>query len=136
MQCTADFHHHAPNPGFPHPKGLFQRTTAFHTAVDMFDAHAPLRDFPIPRVLGSWQRVPAWLLRGWDDLHPVQRERLKAQVLQQLAPGQHGGRRGVGDTLVMDPAGMCLTQEEDAQGPIDQQEICQYVPLVLAEIPT
>jgi hypothetical protein len=113
MQRTADFHHHVPNPGVPHPKGLFQRSTAFHTAVDMFDAHTPPRDFPIPRFLGPRQHVPAGLLRGLDDLHPIQRERLKAHVLQQLAPSRQRIRRGVGDTLVLDTARMCLTQEED-----------------------
>jgi hypothetical protein len=46
MQRTADFHHHVANSGFPHPNGLFQRTAAFHTAVDLFDADAPPRDFP------------------------------------------------------------------------------------------
>jgi hypothetical protein len=78
--------------------------------------------------------VPAGLLRGLDDLYSVHRKRLKAHVLQQPAPGRQGIRRGVGDTLVMDTTGMRLTQEEDAQGLIDQQEIFQHVPLVLAAI--
>jgi hypothetical protein len=34
----------------------------------------------------------------------------------------------------MDTARMCLTQEEDAQGLIDQQEIFQHVPLFLAAL--
>ena len=82
MQRTADFHHHVANPDFPQADGLFEHAAAFDAAVDMLDTHAPPRDFPIPRFLGSRQRFPAGLLRRLDDVHAVQRERLKAQILQ------------------------------------------------------
>ena len=81
MQCTADVHHHVANPCFPQPDGVFEHAAAFDAAVDMFDAHAPPRDLPIALFLGSCQRFPTWLLDGLNDLHVVQRERLKAHVL-------------------------------------------------------
>jgi hypothetical protein len=134
MQCTADFHHHVANPGFPYTNGLFKHAATFDAAVDMFDAHPSPSEPPILRFLRSRQLLAAGLLRRLEDVHPVQRKCLKAQLLQQLAPCWQWVWRGVGDALVMDTAWTGLTQEEDAQGPIDQQKIFQHVPLFLAAI--
>jgi hypothetical protein len=134
MQCTADFHHHIADPRFPYPDGLFQHAAAFDAAVDMFDAHPSPSEPPIPRFLRSRQLLAAGLLRRLDDVHSVQRKRLKAYILPQLAPSRQWVRRGVGEALVMDTARAGLTQEEDGQGPIDPQEIFQQVPLFLAAI--
>ena len=106
MQRTADVHHHVANPSFPPPNGVFEHTAAFDAAVDMFDAHAPPRDLPIARFLGSCPRFPMWLLRRLNDLHAVQRPRLNAQILPQLAPRRQRIRRRVGEALVMHTAGM------------------------------
>jgi hypothetical protein len=132
MPCTADFHHHIADPRFPQPDGFFEHTAAFATAVDMFDAHAPSSKLSIPSFLRSRQLVAARLLRRLEDVYTVQRKRLKTQVLQQLTPGRQRIRRGVGDALVRDTARMRLTQEENAQGLIDQQEVFQHVPVFLA----
>jgi hypothetical protein len=134
MQRTADFHHHVANPGFPQPDGLFEHAAAFDAAVDMFDAHAPPRDLPIARFLGSRQRFSTWLLHRLNDLHAVQRERLKAQVLQQLTPGRQWIGRGVGDALVMHTTRMSFTQEQNTQSGIDQQDVFEHMPLFLAAI--
>ena len=134
MQGTADFHDHVANPRFPHPDGLFEHTIAFDTAVDLFDAHMPSRDLPMPCVLRPRQHMSAGLPRGLGDVHTVQRERLKAQILPQLTPRWQRIRRGVGDALVMDTAWMRVTQDEDAQRRVAQQQVFQHVPLVLAAI--
>jgi len=134
MQGTADFHDHIADPRFPQPDGLVEHTAAFDTAIDMFEAHAPSRKLPIPRVLRSRQLVAARLLRRLEDVHTLQRERLNPQVLPQLTPRRQRRGRGVGDALVMDTARMRLAQEEDAQGLIDQQEVFQPVPCFLAAI--
>src|SRR6266511_5258147 len=120
MQPTADFQHHLATPHFPYPDGLFAHAAALDTAVDMFDAHAPPRELPTPRLLCPRQLVPTGLLRGLEDVHAVQREGLEAHILQQPTPRRQWIGRGVGAALVMDTARMRLTQEEDAQGPIDQ----------------
>src|SRR5437660_11986660 len=88
MQCTADFHHHVTNAVFPHPDGLFEHAAAFDTAIDMFDAYPSPSDLPVVLFLGWCQLFPARLLRGLDDLHALQRERLTANFLQQLAPSR------------------------------------------------
>jgi len=134
MQRTADFHHHVAHSGFPHADRLFEHTAAFDTAVDMLDAYAPPSKLPIPRFLCPRQLVPTRLLRGLEDVHAVQREGLKARILQQLTPRRQRRGCGIGDALVMDTTRRRLAQEEDAQGLIDQEKVFQHVPLVLAAL--
>ena len=85
---------------------LSQRTdaTAFDTAVDMFDAQPALGERVIRRVLLSCQLLAAWFLRRHEDCHLGERERQKAQILQQPAPRGQGIRGRVGNALVMDAA--------------------------------
>ena len=134
MQCTADFHDPVADARLSEAAGVVDNTAAFDAAVDMFDAHPSPSDLPIPCFLRSRQLLSAGLLRQLDDVHAVQREGLKAQVLQQLAPCRQWIRRGVGEPLVMDTPWMRLTEEQNAQGPIDQEEVFQHVPLFLAAI--
>ena len=134
MQRTADFHHHVANSGFPHSDRLFEHSAAFDAAVDMLDAYAPPSQLPIPHFLCPRQLVPTRLLRGLEDVHAVQREGLKARILQQLTPRRQRIGCGIGDALVMDTTRMRLAQEEDAQGAIDQEKVFQHVPLFLAAI--
>src|SRR4029450_12737628 len=134
MQRTADLHHHVANAVFPQPDGLFEHTAAFDAAIDMVDAHAPPRALPTPRLTGPRRLMPARLLRRSDAVLPVQRECLKAQISQQLAPCRQWIGRGIGDALIMDTARMRLTEKQNAQGPIDQQEVFEHVPPFLAAI--
>jgi hypothetical protein len=134
MQSTADFHHHVAHPGFPHPDGLFEHAAALHTTINMFDAHSAPRDLSVVRFLCGRQLFPARLLRGLEDLHALQRDPLKAQILQQLTPRWQRIWRRVGHALVMDAARSGLTQEHDTQRGIDQQEVFQHMPFFLAAI--
>jgi hypothetical protein len=134
MPCTADFHHHVAHPGFPYADGLLKHAATSDAAVDMFEAHASPSEPPMPRFLRSCQLLAAGRLRRLDDVHPVPRQRLKAHILPQLAPGWQWVRRGVGAALVMDTAWTGLPQEEEAQGPLAQQKLCQHVPLFLAAL--
>jgi hypothetical protein len=134
MQRTADFHHHVANPSFPHADRRFAHAAAFDTAVDLFNAHAPPRALPIPRFLGPRQRMPTGLRRGLDDVHAVQREGLKARILQQLTPRRQRIGCGIGEALVMDTTRRRLAPEEDAPGLIEQEKVFQHVPLFLAAI--
>ena len=134
MQTTADFHDHIANPCFPHPDRLFEHAAAFDTAVDMFDAHPSPSDLPIVLFLFWRQLSPARLLRRLDDVYSLQCERLKAQVLQQMTPCRQRIGRRVGHALVVDASRLGLTQKEDAQRRVDQQEVFEHVPLFLAAI--
>jgi hypothetical protein len=135
MQRTADFHHQIANPRFPYPDGLFEHAAAFDTAVDAFDAHAPPRYLPILRFLRPRQLMPAGLFRRLNDGDTVQREGLKAQILEQLTPHGQQIRRRVGTSLVVHTARMRCTEEQDVRGPIDAQEVFQHVPSFLSAIP-
>ena len=134
MQSTADFHHHVAHPVFPHAHGLFQHATTFDTAIDMFDAYPTPRDLPVIRLLLWRQRLAAWLLRRLEELHALQRASLQPQILQELTPRWQWIRGRISQTLVMDAARSGLTQEDDAQRGIDQQQIFQHMPLCLAAI--
>ena len=134
MQCTADFHHPIAKPVFPHPDGLFEHTAAFDTAIDMFDAHPSLSHLAVLRFLFWGQLVPAWLLCWLEDLHALQREPLKAHVLQQLTPNWQWIRCGISHPLVMDAARLGLTQKYNTQRGVDQQEVFQHMPLFLPAI--
>ena len=134
MQGTAAFHHPSAKSGFPSADGLFQHAAPFDAAVDRFDTHPSPSEPPLLRLLRSRQLSAAGLLRRLDNVHPVQRKRLKAHILPQLAPCWPWVRRGVGEALVRDPAWTGLPQEAEAQGSSDQQKIVQHVPLVLAAI--
>ena len=134
MQGTAYFHHHVAYPFFPHPDRLFEHAAAFDTAVDMFDAYPSPRYLSIVRFLLRGQRLAAWLLHRLEDVHALQRERLQAPILQEVTPHRQRIRRRVGYALVMDTARMGLTQEQNAQRGIDQQEVLQHVLLFLAAI--
>ena len=134
MQGTADFHHHVANPLFPHPDGLFEHAAAFDTAIDLFDAHPSPRYLSIALFLLRRQLLPSRLFRRLDDVHALQRERVKAHVLQQVTPSRQWRRRRVGSALVVDAPRMGLTQKQDAQRGVDQQEVFQPMPLFLAAI--
>src|SRR5262249_18989633 len=54
--------------------------------------------------------------------------------LQEMTPRWQGIRGRISQTLVMDAARSRLTQEDDAQRGIDQQQIFQHMPLCLAAI--
>ncbi len=134
MQGTADFHHHVAHPLFPHPDDLFEHAAAFDTAIDMFDAHPSPRYLAIARFLLRGQLLPARLLRRLEDVHALQCEGLKTRVLQQVTPSRQRIRCRVGDALVVDASRMGLTQKQDAQRGVDQQEVFQHVALFLAAI--
>jgi len=134
MQGTADFHHHITPPVLPHPDGLCEHAAAFDTAIDMFDAHPASSDGAVVCFLCGRQRLPAWLLRRLEDLHALQCEALKAQVLQQLTPRRQWRRGRIGQARVVDASRMGRTQEHHAQRGIAQQQVFQPRPLFLAAI--
>jgi hypothetical protein len=73
-------------------------------------------------------------LNRHKDVHLEQREREEAQILQQPTPGRYrGGRRG-GNGLLMDTASIGVTEKEDRQQGIDQQDIFDRVVLCLAAL--
>jgi hypothetical protein len=86
MQRTADFHDEIADTGFPEAVGVVDDATTLDAAVDMLDAHTPASDTSIHGFLRPCEGPAPWLLGGDDDLDVVERERQKAEVLEQPAP--------------------------------------------------
>ena len=78
--------------------------------------------------------LAAWLLGRHEDLDPGQRERQEAQILQQLTARRQGIRRRVRNGLIMDTAAIGITEKEDEEQGIDQQDIFDGVVFFLAAI--
>jgi hypothetical protein len=134
MQGATDFHHHVATPGCPYPDGLFAHAAAFDTAGDLFTAHPSPSQFPMTRLLGARQGLPAWLLHRLHDVHALQRQGLKAPILPQATADRQRIRGRVSEALIMDASRMSLTQEQEAERRLDQENVFPHVPLVLAAI--
>ena len=115
MQCPADFHHPITDPRFPPPDGVLEPAAAFDAAVDMLDAHAPMRDAPIRSLLGAGE-LPSKRLPGrHDDLDSVERECQEAQILEQPTARRQRIRCSIGHPLIIGAAGIRLTQKENGE---------------------
>jgi len=83
----------------------------------------------LPRELSA-----TWFLRRHENFHLGKREREKAQVLQQPTPRWQGIRRGVSDGLIVRATAVGVTEKENREGRIDQQDIFHGVVFFLAAI--
>jgi hypothetical protein len=134
MQRTADFHDAITNAGLPQAAGVVDDAAALDAAVDLLKAHAAARDAPIRRLLRRCE-VPASRLPGrQDDRHPVQRERQEPEILEHAAARRQGIRAGLGNPRIMGTAGIGLTQKEDRERGVDQQDVFYRVACFLAAI--
>jgi len=85
-------------------------------------------------LLHSCQLLAARFLGWHEDLDLGQRERQKAQVLQEPASRRQGIRRGIHNRLIMGAAAIGVAQEEDDKQSVDQQDIFHCVIFFLAAI--
>jgi hypothetical protein len=67
------------------------------------------------------------VLRRHEDLHLGQREGQEAQILPQPAPGREGIGSDLGQPLVMEAASSRLTEQEDEEPSIDQEDIFDHM---------
>jgi hypothetical protein len=88
MQGTAEFHHEVTDAVLPQAEPVFDDATALHTAVDMLDPQSAVVQDLIGQLLFQGALLAAWLLGRHEDLHLRERERQKAQILQQPASGR------------------------------------------------
>src|SRR4029453_187232 len=69
-----------------------------------------------------------------EDRHRRERERQKAQILQQPTPSWEWVGSGLSDAQIMHTAAMGRTQKQDDEQSIDQQDIFHRVVFFLAAI--
>src|SRR2546428_11225882 len=131
MQGTTEFHHEIADAVLPQPDPVFDDAAALDAAVDMLDASPTVVQGLVGKFLLQRQFLAAWCLGRHEDLHLGERERQKAQILQQPTPRGQGIRRGLGKPLVMDAAAIRLAQQEDREWGIHEQDIFDGVVLFL-----
>jgi hypothetical protein len=134
MKRTADFHDTIADARFPQAARIVDDATALDAAVDVLDTHAAACDTPIRRFRRARQGPAPRLLRRHDHLDLVERERQKAQILEP--PTTYGQRVGsrLRHALVMDAAGIRVTQKKNRERRVDQPHVLHGVALFLATI--
>ena len=100
----------------------------------MLDAQPTLVERLVRQLLLPRELLTAGFLGRHEDLHLGQRERQETQVLQQPAPRRQGIRRRVRNGLIMDTAAIGITEKEDDEQGIDEQDIFDGVVLFLAAL--
>src|SRR5437870_1914034 len=100
----------------------------------MLDPQPPLVEHLVGQVLLQGELRTAGLLRRHEDCHLRERERQKAQILQQPTPSREWVGGGLRDAQIMDPAAVGVAQKEDDEERIDEQDIFDGVVLFLAAI--
>ncbi len=134
MQGAADFHNAIANARLPEAAGVVDDAATLHAAVDVLKAHAAACDAPICRFLHPCESPASRLPGRHDDLHLIERERQEAQILEQAAAWGQGIRRGIRHLLIVRAAGGGLTQKEDRERGVDQQDVFDRVACFLAAI--
>src|SRR5205823_11462805 len=104
------------------------------TAIDMLNAQPPLVQRLVGQLLLQRQLLTARLLRRHEDLHVGQRERQEAEILQQPTPGWEWVGSGLRNTQIMHTAAVGVTEKEDEEQGIDEQDIFHGVVFFLAAI--
>src|SRR5262249_44520996 len=118
----------------PQAAPVFHDATALHTAVDMLDPESPLVEHLVGQVLLQGELRTAGLLRRHEDLHLRERERQKAQILQQPTPSRERVGSDLRDTQIMHTATVGGTEKEDREEGMHEQDVFDGVVLFLAAI--
>jgi hypothetical protein len=134
MQRTADFHEQVTDAGLPEAADVVNDAAALDAAVHMLDADTPAGNAPIGSFLRACEGAPPRLLRRHDHFDLRERQRQKAEILEQPAPRGQGIPGPIGNPLIVDAAGISLTEKETRERRIDQQHVFDCVALLLAAI--
>ena len=115
---------------------LSQRTdaAALDTTVDVLDPQPPLVERLVGQVLLPRELMITGFLGRHEDLHFRERERQEAQILQQPTPSREGVGAGLCDAQIMGAAAIGVTEEEDDEQSIHEQDIFYCMVLFLAAI--
>jgi len=136
MQRTADFHDEIADALLPQTDPVFDDATTLHTAVDMLDPQPTAVQRLVGELLLQGQLRTAGLLRRHEDLHLRERERQEAQILPQPTPSRERVGGGLSDAQIMHTATVGVTEKEDREEGVDQQDVFHRVVFFLAAIST
>jgi hypothetical protein len=134
VQGTAEFHHQIRDPLLPQAEPVLHDAVALDTTIDMLNAQPTLVQGLVRELLLHRQLLATGLLRRHEELHLGQRECQEPQILQEPAPRRQGRRRRVHSGLIMGAAAIGVSQKEDEEQGIDQQDIFHRVVSFLAAL--
>src|SRR5919108_6332067 len=127
MPGPADFQEQLADARLPPAAGVVDDAAACDAAVDGLDAHATAGEAPIRRLLHARQAPPPRLPRRHHEVDPLERLGQAAESLEQAAACRHGVWGDIGTPLLVGAAGLGLTQAEDRQCRMDQQDVFDRV---------
>ena len=119
MQPRADFHKQIANACLPQTTGAVDDAAALDAAVHMLAAHTPTGDPPICGFLRAREGPAPWLLRRHDHFDLRERQREKAEILEQSAPCGQGIRGPLCNPLIVGAAGVGLAEKENRKCRVD-----------------
>ena len=134
VQGTAELHHEIADALLPQADPVFHNATTLDAAVDMLDPQPTLVERLIGQLLLQRELLATGLLRRHEDRYLRERERQEPQILQEPAPRRQGIRRRVRNGLIMGTAAIGVTEKEDDEQGIDEQDIFDGVVFFLAAI--
>src|SRR5499427_1146383 len=134
VQGATELHHQIADALLPQAAAVFHNATPLDTAVDMLNPQPPLVEHLVGQVLLQGQLRTAGLLRRHEARHLRERERQKAQILQQPTPSRKRVGSDLRDTQIMHTATVGVTEKEDRDEGIHEQDVFDGVVFFLAAI--
>ena len=134
VQSTAELHHEIADALLPQADPVFHNATPLDATVDMLDPQPSLVEHLVGQVLLQGELRTVGLLRRHEDLHLRECEGQEAQIRQQPTPSRERVGGGLRDAQIMGAAAIRVTEKEDEQEGIDQQDIFHRVVFFLATI--
>jgi hypothetical protein len=134
VQGTAELHHEIADARLPQADPVLHDATPLDAAVDRLDPQPPLVERLVGALLLPGQLRTAGLLRRHEDRHLRERARQEAQSLQQPTPSQERVGGGLSDAQIMHTATVGVTEKEDREEGMHEQDVFDGVVLFLAAL--
>src|SRR5262247_555017 len=134
VQGATELHHEIADALLPQAAPVLHDATPLDAAVDMLDPESPLVEHLVGQVLLQGELRTAGLLRRHEDFHLREREGQKAQILQQPTPSRERVGSDLRDAPIMHTATGGVTEKEDREEGIHEQDVFDGVVFFLPAI--
>ena len=134
IERTAEFHREITDAHLPQPDPVFHDAAALDTTVDMLDPQPTVVQGLVGPLLLQGEILAAGFLGRHADLHLGQRTRQEVQILQEPVPRRQRRRRRVGNGRIMSAAAIGVTEKEEEEQRIDEQDMFDRVVAFLAAL--
>jgi hypothetical protein len=134
MPATTRFHDGVAHAILEEAYLVFHDPIALHAAHGVFKTNSDRRDRTIGRLLRGREFTPTGCFLRWDNGDPVESKTLEAHILIEATAVWQAIAFQIRDTFIMHLPFIRGTQEADATGLIDHEEVLDRVALLLATI--